>query len=261
MNQPTAEAFELRFIGGDITPSNVRAHDVASVLEATEDLLASSVLRAHPELSNDDIIIGITSITSGSLVLRFSPSLPTLVLPIFEQVTTAIQSQSFERLPQAARLALRKIATFTRKNRCIAEFRAVGRDTPLAVINADLVIADAVRMLMQTTLYGRVLNAGGKNPNVHIETLQGDIVICSGNQEQIKLLAGRLYNNVGIVGIARCNVETLEISEFEIEEVLVYEETPITSAFAQIAEVAGHYFDHIDAADYVRILRSDELEA
>lgn len=254
------ELIELRFVGGGITPPNTRASELAAMLEAAEALITSVVLQEHDELTKDDLYIGLTIIEDKSLGLKFRPSLPNIVVPEFERLADAVKRRFFDFLPSEARDALRKIATFTRKNKCVAEFRSANSESILAVIEPELVIPIASRLHVQTTLYGRVVNAGGKNPNVHIETLQGEMVICKGTQTQVKQLAGRLYSIVGVTGTGRCDVDTLEIVDFEIAEILPYEDTPIKEAIQELAQLAAPYFADVDAAEFVRSIRDDNAE-
>jgi hypothetical protein len=86
------------------------------------------------------------------------------------------------------------------------------------------------------------------------------MVICTGTQSQIKQLAERLYTLVGVTGTARCDVDTLEIDDFEITDILPYDEAPIVEAMRDLGEIAAPLFDTVDAAEYVRSMREDDSE-
>lgn len=260
INPSQNELIGIRFVGGGITPRNVPASDLADLLKAAETLVTSTVLREHGKLTKEDLILGLTRVEDQSLGLTFTSSIPQIVVPEFQRITKIISQHLFDSLPPEARDALRKIATFTRKNRCVAEFRIGTDEAVLATVDAELFIPAASRLYIRTTLYGRVVNAGGKNPNAHIETIQGTMVICRGSLAQVKQLAERLYTNVGIVGNARCDVETLEIEDVEITEILPYEEVPIADAINELAKLAGYHFAGIDADEYVKALREGESE-
>jgi len=62
VNQAQSERIEIRCVGDDVVPHNVRAGDLAGLLEAAETLIVAGVLREHPELTRDDIIIGLTEV-------------------------------------------------------------------------------------------------------------------------------------------------------------------------------------------------------
>lgn len=261
VNQAQSERIEIRCVGGDVVPHNVRAGDLAGLLEAAETLIVAGVLREHPELTRDDIIIGLTEVQNKSLGLQFTPSLPQIVIPEFERIAVVIQQRTFDALPPDARDALRKIATFTRKHRCVTQLRTTGRDAVLATIDQEFVVPIVPRLYVETTIYGYVVNAGGKSPNAHLDTLQGQRVICKGTQDQIKVLAERLYTQVvGVKGRARCDVDTLVIDEFEIEEVLPYEDTSITAAIRELGKAVAPHFDDVNADAYVYALREDSAE-
>lgn len=256
------ETIQFRFTGGDVAPSNVRASDVADLVKAADMFVSATVAAAHDEMRQEDVIVGITEIRDTSLGLIFTPALPRIVLPVFERAATAVQRGDFYQLPEEARDAVRKVATFARKNRCRAELRIGDQGVILATIDETVVVPIAPRIAVQTTFYGRVINAGGRNPpNVHVETLdRQQIIICKGDLSQIKTLASRLYTVVGLSGTARCDVDTLAISDFEITEILPYEETSIEDALSDLAALAAPYFEGVDADAYVRSLRDDDSE-
>jgi hypothetical protein len=139
VNQAQSTRIEIRCVGGDVVPHNVRAGDLAGLLEAVETLIVASVLHEHPELTRDDIIIGLTDVQNKSLGLHFTPSLPQIIIPEFERIAVAIQERKFDALTPDARDALRKIATFSRKHRCVTQLRTTGRDDVLATIDQELV--------------------------------------------------------------------------------------------------------------------------
>lgn len=242
---------ELRFVGDDINPHTVRASDLAEILKATETLVQATVLHEYPELTKEDIALSLTEIQNQSLGLRFTSPIPQVVVPEFERLASLIQRHYFEALPPEANDALRRIATFTRKHHCVAEFRAGDRETALATVASSLVIPAAPRLPMQITIYGGVVEAGGKRPNVQIETLQGQVVVCDGTQSQVKELAERLYDVVGIIGLARGDVVTLEISEFHIQEILPFRAASILEAMRELGDAVAPHFDNLDVNEFV----------
>lgn len=257
---PLNEVIEIRFVGGDIAPRNVRAGDLAELLEAVELLVQSNVLREHDELTPDDFFLALGEVHEGSLALQFTSPIPQVVVPTFEKVADLVQTERFDLLPAPANEALRRIALFNRKNRCVAEFRAGGGEAVLATVASNLVIPPAPRLDMRTTLYGWVQEAGGKRPNVHIETIQGQRIVCAGSRAQVKQLAERLYDMVGIVGTARVDAATDGIIEFVIDDILPYTAIPIDAAMRELRDATGQGFDGVDADAYVRALREDVSE-
>jgi len=249
------EQVELHFVGGDIRPDVVRVSDLAPVLLATESLIQATVLGERADLTRDDIALSLTEIQHGSLTLRFDSPISQIIVPQFEQMASLVQRAFFEQLPAEAIAALRRIATFTRKYHCEAQFRVGSSEAVLATVTPSLVIPADPRLYMQTTIYGRVVEAGGKDPNVHIETLQGVKLVCFGTQSQVKELAERLYDVVGIIGTARSTATELEISDFEIQEILPYRSTSIVEAMRELAEAAAPLFDDLDVNEFVNSQR------
>lgn len=254
------DSIEIRFVGGGIALGKLRASELADVLKAAETLIQSSVLSTHQDLTKDDIFLALTDVRDGSVGLQFKPTLPQIVLPEYERIAELISYARYDMLPPEANDALRRIATFARKNHCTAELRTSTSSHALAVVDQDMYIPDSPRMLMRTTIYGQVVEAGGKNPNVHIETLQGQIVVCAGDQDQVKKLAEQLYEMVGIVGRANYNVTSSELTNFTIHEVLPYVATSFTTALRELGEAAAPYFGDIDVDTFVHSIRADGTE-
>jgi hypothetical protein len=257
------QPIEVRFVADGLIPSAVQSHELAEMLVAIEDLIVASVQRIRPDLEKDAIIIGLAAVESHSIGLQFVFSPESVVIPIFRTVATAIATQSYSNLPLAARKAVKKIAGFTRKHHCVAELRA--REGPegklLAIIGPEVDIPPAAELVGQTTLYGHVVDAGGKDPNAHIQLVDGTRVTCWGTVEQIKQLANHLYSMVAIDGTARWDTETLEILSFKIVDVLDYDDIPFDQALHALQTVAAGYFTDVDPIVYVRNLRGDDAES
>ncbi len=261
MSGSTENTIEIVFEGSNIQPDRVRAHDLAEVLKATEALVLSSVARERPDLK-DNIIIALDSVQLGSVNLSFASSLPEVTTPLFLEIGHAVSSQEYDYLTGAARESLKQFTAFNRKYGCETVFRTRSQDGihVLASIKTDLDIPPTPRVYGETTIYGQLVSAGGKEPNVHLQALDGSEVICAGTQEIVKQLAERLYMWVGVSGTARWDVETLKISDFRITEILPYEDTPITEAIDALAAIAGPYFDEVDVNEFVHDIRGDTEE-
>jgi len=256
------QPIEVRFVADGLVPSAVRSHEIADMLIAVEDLIVASVQRERPDLGKDTIIVGLAAVESNSIGLRFAPSPATVVVPIFRLIANTIHVQAYTSLPRVGREAVKKIAGFARKYHCRAELRTHEGLVAevLATIGPDVDIPPAPRVSGITTIYGQVVNAGGKEPNVHVDLADGTRVTCWGTTAQVKQLASRLYTTVGIEGTARWDSETFEILDFHIIGITPYEEAPLDELFSEIRQVAGSHFSGVDALQYVHELRDNDAE-
>lgn len=183
-------------------------------------------------------------------------------MPAFIELGRAVETQQYDGLTGAARESLRQFAVFNRKYNCATELRTRnnGQVSVWARITSDLDIPPTPRVYGETMLYGQVVSAGGKDPNVHLQTFDGSEVICSGSHDLVKQLAGRLYSWVGVKGHARWDVDTLKVSDFRISEILPYEDTPITDAIDELAAAVSPHFDGIDVNAFMSEARGDTEE-
>ncbi|NJL54772.1 hypothetical protein HC928_05930 [bacterium] len=66
---------EILLTGEGMSPGKIRSKEIAEVIESVEDMIASMVIRDHPELKKETIVIGLKNIRQGSIGLEFSPNL------------------------------------------------------------------------------------------------------------------------------------------------------------------------------------------
>jgi len=251
------EKIEFHFTGEGITPSAIRAGDLAHILEAIEDVLAAVVIAQHSTLSKDNLLIGLSNITTGSLSLQFSTQLPEVVIPAFQEVSHAIRAGKPSLLPRESYPAFDKIIQFMKKNQAQVDLILVnGKPETLATITPDLEIPKPSYITGETTIYGQIVRVGGAEPKVEIRIISGKVLYCPFEITLAPELGALLYKNVGLKGDAKWDTATYEISEFKALAVTDYRETSITDAFAELRSVAGDYYSDLDdVTQYVSELR------
>ena len=252
---------EIRFSGEGIVPGNIRARELAEILQSVEDMLASTAIVEYPHLNKDDIVIGLVEIERGSVRYLFEPQLPDVVFPAYEIISNAIVDNKFDELQFAAIDSLRRIATFTRRHQVDAEFiiRNGGKRV-LATITPKTEIEPIPLTIGETAIFGRVMRVGGKTPKVMIETPDGQSLFCDIDEKLAIELAPRLYSWVGLEGIARWNTKDYKIESFRIEQITDYEGGNILKTLKDLSILAGRYFDQIDddVQKYVANIRRSE---
>ena len=164
----TAESLlEIRLAGGDIAPQNIRAGEMAEILEAIEDMLASLVEKDNAVLTKDDLVIGLVNIKEGSVHLQFSSKYPEAVLPAFHEVSKSVNDNDFNALPHNAVKSLKNFSAFIRRKQCNAEFIArngTPKERVLAVLSPDIKITSLEPLHGETVIYGKVIRVGGRDP-------------------------------------------------------------------------------------------------
>lgn len=241
---------EILLTGEGMSPGKIRSKEIAEVIESVEDMIASVVLRDHPELKKEAIIIGLKSIRQGSIGLEFSPNLAEFTLPATRRITKSIAENDFGVLPSSAINSLRKLSAFTRRHQCNAEFFTQnGKLESLAILTPETQIPDIYPLSGETTVHGEISRVGGAEPKIQFKTLDGRIIYCSTDRATAKKAGAKLYTKVELRGRAEWNSETFEIENFHVIDISDYEETSPLEAFEELANLIGESFDSINNVD------------
>jgi hypothetical protein len=241
---------EILLTGEGMSPGKVRSKEIAEVIESVEDMIASVVIRDHPELRKETIVIGLKSIRQGSIGLEFSPNLVELTLPATRRLTKSIAENDFGILPSSAINSLRKLSAFTRRYQCNAEFFTQnGNLESLAILTPETQIPDIYPLSGETTIHGEITRVGGAEPKIQFKTLDNQIIYCSTSKAIAKKAGAKLYTRVELRGLAEWNSETFEIENFHAIDIADYQQTSLSDAFGELANLIGDSFDNIKDVD------------
>ncbi len=248
---------EIRLAGDDIRPETVRARDVAEIIAAFEQMVAVQVVADYPELALDEetITIGLVGIAEGSLQLTLSSQLYEYTNPVVDKIALALKTKDYSAITNETRKQLNKLAKVARGKQAKIEFRQ--KQQLLAVIEPTTVVAVTPNLTGNTTLYGIVTRVGGKGkPRVQFESVTGELLYLSANRRTAKQLASRLYEEVGVVGNAVWDPETLEVVDFTVESIVDrFSAQPLTDVFDQIREQVSQIYDGIDTDEFLSYAR------
>lgn len=244
--------------GNSIRPERVRAADLAQLMVAVENSVFGAAQAEQPQVTRDGLYLSLTDVRPGSLALSFRPSMSDIGIRAFQQLGRWLFSDNHDRIPEAAKQSLKDIASFAKKYRCSVELRDPTTDTVLATITEKTEFLPAPTIQMHTTLYGYVVETGGKIPNVHLELGTGEIVICKGSHELVGQLGSRLYKWVGLDGVGEMRVDSLKIEKFHIMQILEFQDTPFADAMANLANAVDGRMDDIDPIAFVNEMRRDD---
>lgn len=257
---PQHNSIEIRLKGDGMTPGLVRSRDLAQLIEAVEDMIAAEVAASNSDIKKDQIVIGLADVVPGSVTLAFASSTEELTKPALEKIAHSVATNDFYALPEDSIKSLKVISKFSQAKNCTAEIYAVnGSKELLAAITPETRIRDYEPIKGETIIYGVVTRVGGANedsPKIQLRTIEGRLVHCTANQKNAKIAAQRLYQQIGLIGIAEWDVKTYEIKAFTVTEISGYELTPLSEAVESISQNYGQHFDTIkDVDNFVRELR------
>ena len=256
------DTFQFHFTGTDLFPKNIRAGEIAELLEAIEDVVFGTVVADHPQLSKDSLVVSLAQIQAGSLSLEFTSQLPEVVNPAFFRVSEAIAKRDFDGLPAGAIEPLRKIVRFIKDYDGQADLIFVnGKPEVLASLTADIELPRAELISGETVIYGEIVRVGGVEPKVEIKTINERTLYCPFERELAARLGALLYHAVGLKGVAQWDSQTYELRGFTVQDITEYRRTSIIDAFAELSELAEKYYRDIDdVTGYVSSLRKESIE-
>lgn len=251
------ELIGLRLTG--MKPSDIRAGELAKIIMAFEDMIASTVHRTRPQITKDELGVGLIKIEDKSIGLEFSTKLPELTIDAYNAITDSVAKENFFALSTETLKSLREIHSFIKSKNCEGElFSRNGKTVLKALLLPSTEIPQHPVTTAQTTIYGRILRVGGVDPRVMVEHSSGKTVFCRVKDESLaRKLGERLYMWAGLKGSAILDSESLEILDFKVENITEYEGIlSLTDSISQLKTLAGEYYADIDDVDeYVSSLR------
>jgi hypothetical protein len=110
-----------------------------------------------------------------------------------------------------------------------------------------------------TTLYAKVVRVGGKEPKVELETLDHRILYCDASLDITKALGSKLYQIVGLLGLAQWDNEQDIIVDFTIKDVTEFANIPFSEAINELSDATKQYYSDVeDVEKYISSMRGSE---
>jgi len=255
------DELKLRFTGvADLKPQVLRAKELAEIIVNFEAAIVATVVDQDPSIKREQIAVPLVAVQDESVGLVFAPNLPELTYRAAFRIVDAFATQQFHQLPQQALTPLRSLVRFVRSRGCVAEL-SIARAQRSATIEITPAtrIETSIPIEGETVLFGEVVRVGGIEPKVELKPVNGKALFCATTAEIAVQLAGRLYQQVSVLGCAVWDYETWEIKEFQIKQVLPYVQKPISQAFRLLRESAAGAYDAVDDVEqYINQIRYDE---
>ena len=213
----STEFIGLRLTG--MKPSDIRAGELAKIIISFEDMIASTVQRSRPQISKDELGVGLVKIEDKSIGLEFSTKLPELTVSAYDIITDSVAKGNFLELSGDTLQSLREIHSFIKAKNCEGElFSRNGKTVLKAILLPSTEIPQHPKVTAQTIIYGRIVRVGGVDPRVMVEQASGKTIFCRVKDEDLaRKLGERLYMWAGFDGLATLDSDSLEILEFRVE--------------------------------------------
>lgn len=223
MGENKNNILELNFSGNDINPNAVKPSEIASQIVNFEEALLYVIKENNPEIDTNQILFSFTNIGNNSLDIFFKPILAvSIVLASYGQISESINNDDYTSLPVESVQSLNKILKFTRKYDCIASFKL--NDEVKSSISKETIINKTTSAVYKgnTILYGKLTDIGGERPNLHLKINEEDKIIIDISEEVARDLAPKLYQYIGLQGLAVWDANTFKVKEFKFSSIVPY---------------------------------------
>jgi hypothetical protein len=255
MSNSDTEILELKFEGEGINPGAVKPHEIAELIIGFEKALLSTIKQNNPAIDTESLLFSFEELKNESIGLKFSPTIDatvrTVVLAGFLTVSQSFKEGDFSGLPSTAISGLKVLTKFSKKYKCTGSFRH--NDETISYFTPDTEVSiDKTKWLKEeTTIYGKLIDSGGENPNVHIKISDEQTIIFKVSEEEAKILATKLYDKVSVKGIAKFNPTTLEILEFKLIELSLYSPGKTLAAIRKLRNITSGFWDKFNTQDEI----------
>ncbi|MDQ7850933.1 MAG: hypothetical protein RB148_11740 [Armatimonadota bacterium] len=231
--------FELRIDGPGVYPETVPLHHLVDLLTNVETLVRELV----GDDAKEDLMLSLPAVETGSSRYKIWSNYPEETRAALREVERALAVGHTEDLPERVQKSVSRIAAVGRQlNRATVELypdpsnrKIVARILPAE----DEPESEPTKVTGRTTIYGRLVRVGGVEPRARLELTTGEVISCKVSQSLARALGSRLYERVGVVGVATWDASDWHLLSFTVEELLPYQEVPLKVAFQELADAAG----------------------
>jgi hypothetical protein len=263
---PSKPTVSVKLLGAGVTPETVRAGELGEFIANFEKALTEMAIARGdivPEKIEGDADVSLVGIGLGSDALTFT--LTPDIVPSHAAISGAIADRDYADVPTRSHVALVNISKQAVKLKWAVEFE---EDRRLNVRQAVISEVDpvpepkVVTATGGTTVYGRLIRIGGVAPKAMVLLPNDEHIYVDLTESMAKELASRdrLYNEVGIDGVATWNVKDWQILHFKATRVTAYQPHKMNAvqAFEALADAARGRWDDVDVVKYVNELRGRE---
>ncbi len=103
----------------------------------------------------------------------------------------------------------------------------------------------------EVKLFGRVIDSGGDNPNVHLKINDEQTIIIFTSETFAKQLAYKLYEKVNLIGTAKWDAITYEIKSFKIKDIIDFVPGKTLNAINELKNLTSGYWDKFNTNEEI----------
>lgn len=241
------DILQLKFDGNGINPDKVQPSEICELIYEFQNALLCTIKEAHPEIDTKAVLFSLQDIKNESLGINFKalkervlPEIKDVVIASYILIATSIGTGDYSKLNQNTLLSLKKISAFSKKYQCEGQFNRNGETLSTITPNTEIKERKIPVIKSETTIYGEVTDIGF---NIHLKLNEGYTVIFDVEKKISKQLSSKLWEQIGVQGIAKWDIETYRITEFKFTNILDYSPGSISEAFSELKEISSGAWD------------------
>lgn len=242
------DIIELRFVGNQINPAVVKPREIAELIISFEKTLLSDIKERHPEIDTTQLLFSFEEIKDASIGIRFLPQLvKDIVLSSFSFISTSFQTGDFSGLSNDTISELRSLARFSKKYQCAGEFNYNGKQLSTFSPTTEIEFNKNPIIKEDITIFGRITDSGGDNPNVHLKVNDEITLIFPTSEAIAKQLAHKLYERVSLFGTVKWDAITYKVLDFKIKEIIEFKPGNTLKAINELRNISSGYWDKFNS--------------
>jgi hypothetical protein len=231
--------------GDGVAPGLVRSHELAEILATIEEGLNDIARRAHPEVKT--AVVGLAGISESSLALHFSSPTYEAVGIAVDLFVAALADDELVGLPRSALGSVSKLVAFSKRHtRARVIVRSERTPGAFAIVHPETRVPDPRVISGSTTIHGRVVRVGGRDPKARLEIAATESVTCKVTKAIAKELGHQLYESVSLSGFATWDPDSLTLLTFSAETVSQSHSRPPVDALREISRLVGKHLKERD---------------
>jgi hypothetical protein len=248
------DILELKFDGNGINPSIVKPSEIAQLIDSFEKALIATIKQNSPEINTDIVLFTFESIKDESLELRFALGqikVKDAVLAGYLLIATSVSEGNFNRLDNGTITHLRTFTRFSKKYNCNGYFNRNNKTISSFTPSTEFSLNKSKTIKSTGQLYGKIIDAGGDNPNVHLKINDEQTIIFNTDETNAKKLASKLYEKVCLLGEIKWDAETYKVEDFKLTEILDYAPGNTYNAIHELKKITSGYWDNFNTNDEI----------
>lgn len=232
----------IRLIKDDLAPNKMRVEDFTDIIVAYVDVLRSITKDRNLLPEGQSFDCAITGIYPGSIVAEMVGigESDTVVFEAVNDFLDHVDHSDFHSYSRTTKEKIREFSKILKKQEVKAE---ISWENNLAEIEFSKLVIPPISVEGRTYLYGELVTIGGRDPNIHIDLPEyGKLMKCSASRDIIQKLSNRIYTVIGVSGIATYDLQTMELTDFTVEDILPYDESKREESFKRLGELISKHF-------------------